>query len=199
VARSRITRSSKKRIASSGVKLAPLRGLSLRFSSPSKLGPLPASISWLPLNLGDLLAALASEDVVYMIVGGHAVGLHARPRATKDLDVWLRPGEANIARACRAIAKYGMPRKIVEDLATAEVEEIVWTGRPPERVDFLQKIDGVTFDRAWPDRVDIELPHRDGPVMVHVIGRKALLDNKRAANRTRDRRDVQAILAAGKK
>jgi hypothetical protein len=30
-----------------------------------------------------MLAAFAAADVRYLIIGGHAVGVHARPRTTK--------------------------------------------------------------------------------------------------------------------
>lgn len=34
----------------------------------------------------ELLSVLNAHRVRYLVVGGHAVSLHAEPRATKDLD-----------------------------------------------------------------------------------------------------------------
>ena len=38
----------------------------------------------------ELLSILNAHDVKYLIVGGYAVGFHAQPRATKDLDIFIR-------------------------------------------------------------------------------------------------------------
>jgi hypothetical protein len=43
----------------------------------------------------DLLRALLAADARFMIVGAYAVGVHGRPRATKDLDVWVEASAAN--------------------------------------------------------------------------------------------------------
>jgi hypothetical protein len=57
-----------------------------------------------PPDLVAVLAAFGAERVRYLVVGGHAVGVHARPRSTRDLDLWLDHSSANVARACRALS-----------------------------------------------------------------------------------------------
>jgi hypothetical protein len=57
----------------------------------------------LPRDLVEMLSAFADERVRYLVIGGHAVSLHARPRTTKDLDVWLDEAAENIERACTAL------------------------------------------------------------------------------------------------
>ena len=37
----------------------------------------------------DLLAVFAAHKVDHLVVGGYAVGFHARPRFTKDMDLWV--------------------------------------------------------------------------------------------------------------
>jgi len=54
-------------------------------------------------------AAFADAEVRYLVIGGHAVSLHAHPRTTKDIDVWLDPERANVARACAALRSFGIP------------------------------------------------------------------------------------------
>jgi hypothetical protein len=39
----------------------------------------------------DLLRAFIDRDVRFLIVGAYALGVHGRPRATGDLDVWVDP------------------------------------------------------------------------------------------------------------
>ena len=41
-------------------------------------------------NLKEFLRLLNANRVDYLLVGGYAVGLHGDPRATVDLDVWVR-------------------------------------------------------------------------------------------------------------
>lgn len=142
-----------------------------------------------PRDLLVLLSAFEKGAVRYLVIGGHAVGLHARPRSTKDLDLWLDPSPANITRACTALTTFGVPRSIVEALRSARPDEIVWMGRIPARVDLLLAIPGAEFAPSWRRRLQIEL---EG-VSVSVIGREDLLANKRAVGRPQDLRDVRAI------
>ncbi|MGO9837968.1 MAG: DUF6036 family nucleotidyltransferase [Polyangiaceae bacterium] len=146
-----------------------------------------------PRDLVAMLSAFADARVRYLIVGGHAVGVHARPRTTKDLDVWLDASGENIARTCAALRAFGTPEAIVEDLRTAKPDEIVWMGRAPARVDLLLGIPGVEFEGAWSRRVAVRI---DG-LRLDVIGREDLLANKRAVGRPQDIRDVRAIERAG--
>jgi hypothetical protein len=55
----------------------------------------------------DLLSSFNAHSVKYLIVGGHAVSLHAQPRATKDLDVFIKADSANAHATCAALASYG--------------------------------------------------------------------------------------------
>ncbi|MFO0757957.1 MAG: hypothetical protein U0359_15785 [Byssovorax sp.] len=43
----------------------------------------------------EMLSALSEAKVEYLIVGGYAYGVHGEPRATKDLDLLVRPTPAN--------------------------------------------------------------------------------------------------------
>ena len=61
----------------------------------------------LPRDLVEMLGAFAKHGVRYLVIGGHAVSLHARPRSTKDLDLLLDATPANIARACSALLSFG--------------------------------------------------------------------------------------------
>ncbi len=47
-------------------------------------------------DLIELLAAFNAQGVDYLVVGAHALAAHGHVRATKDLDVWVRPSRAII-------------------------------------------------------------------------------------------------------
>jgi hypothetical protein len=143
----------------------------------------------LPPDSIELFAAFGAAGVRYLLVGGHAVAAHGRPRSTKDVDLWLAPEPVNLERACGALVDFGAPRAIVEALRTAKPEDIVWLGRAPIRIDLLQTLPGVAFEDAWPRRMIVEL----SGVKVPVIGKADLIRNKQTVGRPQVRRDVRAL------
>lgn len=163
-------------------------------NSPFPFGAYATPMS-LPRDLVEMLMAFESEEVRYLVIGGHAVSLHARPRSTKDLDLWLDPAADNMAKAERALLHFGAPRAFVDELKAAGETEIVWMGRAPARVDFLKSAPGVSFATAWARRV---LAHTGG-TGVWFIGREDLIANKRAVGRAVDKRDVRALEAASRR
>ncbi len=137
----------------------------------------------------DLLAAFAAHDVDYMIIGGYAVGFHAEPRFTKDLDIWLSAAKENIDRACRALETFGAPPQTVADLRSSEANEIVWMGAPPLRIDLMRAPPGGDFPSMVSRRVNTTW---DG-VPVRVIARADLVALKKAAGRKQDLLDIEAL------
>ncbi len=70
----------------------------------------------------DLLAAFDEAQVQYLVVGGHAVGFHARPRATKDLDLWIGENRENRLRAVEALRAFLAPA----DAAGDRLNDTLW-------------------------------------------------------------------------
>jgi hypothetical protein len=103
-------------------------------------------------DLIDLLEAFASSSVEFLVVGGWAVSTHAKPRFTKDLDLWIGTDAANLARVAKALAAFGAPAQIVLQAAALAEDEFLFLGVPPARVDLLRQIPGVEFEDAWPRR-----------------------------------------------
>jgi hypothetical protein len=66
---------------------------------------------------------------------------------------------------------------------------VVQIGLPPRRIDILTSISGVDFEEAWGDRVAPAV----GALVVPFLGRAALVQNKRASGRTKDRADLEAL------
>lgn len=57
----------------------------------------------------ELLQCFHAHNVKYLIVGGYAVPFHAQPRATKDLDLFIKADPANAAAAYAALLSFGAP------------------------------------------------------------------------------------------
>jgi hypothetical protein len=140
----------------------------------------------------DLLSALAATSAEYLVVGGWAVGYHAEPRFTKDLDVFIGPSNENLQAVASALAQFGAPAAIVDALRGLGADEFLFLGAAPVRVDILRRVDGITFCDAYARRETVEW---DG-VPVSVIGFDDLVASKKAAGRERDRRDLKLLEAA---
>jgi hypothetical protein len=96
----------------------------------------------------ELLRSFHAHDVRYLIVGGYAVSFHAQPRATKDLDLFVKADRANAMAVYSALVNFGAPLEgiTVDDLA--DPQKFIRFGRAPVAVDILPGIDGVNFDDA---------------------------------------------------
>ena len=134
----------------------------------------------------DMLSALCEESAEFLLVGAYAPAAHGLPRATGEMDVWIRRSDANAQRVWRGLQRFGLPlaRLTIEDLKMPDL--VFQIGVAPRRIDILTSIDGVEFDEAWPHRKTIEL---EGLTFA-VIGRPHLIRNKRAVGRRQDLADV---------
>jgi hypothetical protein len=134
-----------------------------------------------------MLSALCEAGVEFLVVGGYAVIAHGYPRATGDIDIWVRPTAENARRVMSALRSFGAPLADLteQDLVTPGL--IFQIGVVPSRIDIITEIDGVTFGDAWATRMTAVVEGRDVPV----LGREALLRNKKASGRTKDLLDAR--------
>lgn len=137
----------------------------------------------------DLLAEFNAYEVEFLVVGAHALAAHGHVRATKDLDLWVRPEPENARRVFQALEAFAAPTEnlSVEDLCRIGV--VVQIGVAPVRIDICTSIDGVTFDEAWPER----LQSRFADQAVGVLSRRQLIRNKRAVGRAQDLADIERL------
>ena len=149
------------------------------------------------LDFEELLAILNARKVRYLVVGGYAVAFHAQPRATKDLDLWVKPDLANAGALYDALAEFGAPLENLKPADFAEAGSFFRMGTPPLMVDILPEISGVDFDTAWSRRVESPVD-ADSGVIAPFISADDLLAAKLAAGRSQDLADVAAIRAAQK-
>ena len=124
-----------------------------------------------------------------LIVGGYAVAFHAKPRFTKDLDLFVDPTADNAGRLLLALKDFGFGDVdlSIQDFTTAG--RVIQLGVAPNRVDLMTAIDGVTFAEAWAGRVS----GRFGAVPVFYIGKAELVANKRATGRAQDLADLESL------
>jgi len=139
----------------------------------------------------DVLRAFVDHEVRFLVVGAHALGAHGIPRATQDIDVWIDATASNAARTWRALVAFGAPLADlgIRDSDFSRPDVVVQVGMPPNRVDILTGVTGLRVEDAWSTRAEGMV---EG-VRVPVLGRDALIENKRAAGRHKDLGDIEAL------
>lgn len=133
----------------------------------------------------DLLELLERHEVRYLIIGGLAFIYHAKPRYTKDMDLWIGPDPENVARANRALAEFGSPHL----LEPGRPDEVLQLGVAPNRIDLLQDPDGMEFDEAWSRRVT----GRYGRATAYWIDLDGLIEIKSRIDDPRHQEDVRVL------
>ena len=133
----------------------------------------------------DMLDLLERHGVRYLIIGGLAFIFHAKPRFTKDMDVWIAFDAENIASANRALAEFGSPTL----LSTERDGDVLQIGIAPDRLDFFLRIEGTDFDEAFGRRVR----SRYGRVEANWIALEDLLAIKDCIDSPRHREDARVL------
>ena len=139
----------------------------------------------------DLLAVFAAHKVDYLVIGGYAVGFHARPRFTKDMDLWVGNRPDNIVRVGSALEAFGAPAAMLVQIESALDEEVLWMGVPPLRIDIVKGVPGGDFSQCYARRI---LATWDD-VPVSIIAKDDLIAIKRASGRPQDLLDIEALEA----
>ena len=134
----------------------------------------------------DMLLCLKEEGVEFIVVGAYALAAHGFPRATGDIDIWVRNSPDNAGKIMAALAKFGAPLANLteQDFTTPDI--VVQIGVQPCRIDITTGIDGIEFDEAWPNRVPITVDGLD----IYVPSKGDLLKNKVASGRDKDQGDI---------
>lgn len=143
----------------------------------------------LPKDWREFIELLNSHRVEYVVVGAVALAQHGFPRYTGGLDIFIHNSPENAARLENALQSFGFGALGLRASDFTNSHRVVQLGVPPQRIDLLTTITGVSFEEAWAERAETEL---EG-MRVNFIGREALVRNKKATNRPRDKADLDAL------
>ena len=133
----------------------------------------------------DMLELLDRHEVRYLIVGGLAFIYHAKPRYTKDMDLWLDAGPENIKRANTALSEFGSPQLLHPD----DRDEILQLGAGPNRIDLLRETVDLEFAEAW----DCRIEGTYGRARAYWIDLDSLIAIKSRIDHPRHREDVRIL------
>jgi hypothetical protein len=139
-------------------------------------------------DFNDFVVALNNSKVEYVIVGSFALAFHGYPRATGDIDLWIRPNPLNAKALKKALNDFGFGELDIskEDLMSGKIIQL---GYPPVRIDLMTLLDGLTQEEIWETREKGKLGDHD----VFYLSRAAFVKNKRALGRHKDLADLELL------
>jgi predicted nucleotidyltransferase len=146
-------------------------------------------------DLIELLSSLNQYKVKFLIIGGYAFGVHAEPRYTKDLDIWVESTPANAKKVLNCLRDYGAPVSSLVEKNFVEPGFILIFGREPNRVDILNHLKGLTFKEAYKTAKKIMI----SGIEIKVVSLDHLILLKKLANRPQDRLDVKKLIQIKKR
>lgn len=123
-------------------------------------------------------------------MGAYALAAHGFPRATAEMDVFVKPSPANAALVMKTLQEFGAP---LADLSADDFSRpgiTLQIGVAPRRIDVITKIDGLTYDEAAAGKEIIEIEGLSVPV----ISKPKLIINKLATGREKDQLDARNLL-----
>ncbi len=137
----------------------------------------------------EMLSILLENKVDFLLVGAYAMAAHGFPRATADLDIFIRPNIDNAKKVYKALVEFGAPMDSVTIEDFSKPGTIFQIGVIPRRIDVINNIDGLSFEEAFIDKdvVDIE------NLTVPLISKRKLIINKRATGREKDKLDAKRL------
>ena len=142
-----------------------------------------------PRDFEEFFEVLNTNNVDYLVVGGYAFAIHAKPRFTEDLDIFISRDPKNAERLLRAIADFGFADAGIGVHDFTDPDQIIQLGYPPFRIDIMTSISGVTFDEARKNGVESSY----GKQKVFFIGKADLIKNKKAVGRKKDLADLDEL------
>jgi len=137
----------------------------------------------------EFIALLNAAEVRYLVVGGYAVAVHGYPRYTKDLDIWIECSQKNADSLMKALDQFGFGALGLRVEEFLEKDQIVQLGYPPNRIDLLTSLTGISFNDCYEARMTVRI---EG-LKIDFIDIDNLRKNKTATGRTQDLADLEQL------
>lgn len=149
-------------------------------------------------DIQEILTLLAKHQVKYLIVGGEAVIYYGHARLTGDIDLFYEASLGNGAKLYQTLDEFwkGDIPEVVSSEELLEPGIILQFGAPPNRVDLLNTIDGVSFQDAWLNKTTVYIQIGDNKIPLYFIGLDDLIRNKETLGRYKDLEDLKYLRKA---
>ena len=137
----------------------------------------------------EMLQSLLDQKVEFIVVGAYALAAHGFPRATGDMDVWIKPNEKNSKKVYKVLARFGAPINEIREDEFSQPGLIFQIGVVPRRIDIITKIDAVEFGEADSDKIFVDIDD----LKIPVLSIDKLIKNKMATGREKDLLDAKLL------
>jgi len=137
----------------------------------------------------EMLSLLLDDNVDFLLVGAYALAVYGFPRATGDIDLFIRPSPENASKLVGVLKKFGTPLEKISKDDFSRPGIALQIGVAPRRIDLITKIDGLTYEEASRGKEIIEIED----LRVPVISQKNLIVNKLATGREKDKIDARNL------
>jgi hypothetical protein len=137
----------------------------------------------------DILLSLDVEKAEYILVGAYALAAHGYPRATMDIDIWVKPSSENSEAVLKALKRFGAPINTLPKKDLLRNDTIFQIGVAPRRIDIITGASGLLFEEAQKNAVTVKI---DG-LEILVLSLQDLINNKLASGRPKDLLDVEML------
>lgn len=143
-----------------------------------------------------LISLLLKNNVEFMLIGGYAVIYYGYKRTTGDMDIWLNPSNENKENLLKVLTKLRFNKNDLHHIRSLDFKKTLafhfW--EEPQRVDFLTKISGVTFEEARKKMNFIEIDS----LKIPIIHYNHLVLSKITSKRAKDKADIEELQKANK-
>ena len=140
-------------------------------------------------DFNDFIRLLNKHEARYVLVGGWAVIFEGYPRLTGDMDILVDSSLDNAKRVLQVLTDFfgSTIGYTIDDLTRPD--NVLMMGKPPNRIDILTSISGVTFDQVF------ETSHfyEEGDLRIRCIHINELIRNKEASGRLKDLADADIL------
>jgi predicted nucleotidyltransferase len=140
------------------------------------------------MDIESLLKSLNARNVEYVIIGASAFPIHGYARATLDLDLFIRPTQANAERTWQALKAFGY------DMADITIGEMLSKKLLIRQyileTDIHPFAEGITFEEVWKNKVAGTI----GSTSAYFASLNDLIVMKKAAGRGKDKEDLKVLM-----
>jgi hypothetical protein len=147
----------------------------------------------LPRDFEEFLSLAQSHGARILVFGGFAVSIHARPRTTGDIDLWIAQDAATIEAIRATLVEFGFAEGAVRGLVLDQPHHMTRFGAEPNRIELFTSVAELDFETCWARRTTAT----SGTLDFSVISRDDLIASKVAAGRPRDLADLDELRRSG--
>ena len=139
----------------------------------------------------NFLYDLISAEIEFVLVGGYAVNYYGYNRSTGDMDLFIKPDNKLKPKIFEILKKNNISIEGLALFETINLEETtmfsIW--EPPYKIDFLTRINNVSFEEAWTKKNLLPLKNK----FIGIINYDHLILSKFSTTRLKDKLDIEEL------